>query len=377
MSSEALGVQQPASRYANVDVLRGVAALAVLVYHVIELGHWNAFPMQGPLVAFRLGWVGVDLFFVISGFVIALGVIRLHRAHPDEFARTFWSRRLARIVPLHLLTMAVWIAWVDPAFFGGRIVSSALQLGAHVAFVHNLRPETFSSINGINWTLAVEMQFYLAVALLVRWIDRTPGVLVFLACILVAWAWRGAMVLVHGHDDTWHLFMAVSQLPGQLDEFGAGILLAKLVLGDRTGRARAPLWWALGACVFGYAAFRLYWPHATYWDVPPMIVFWRSALALFLLCLVAAAVTLPQVAGRRWLRPFAYLGEISYGIYLWQLVAIAIAVAWAGAHPAWVLVVTLALTIAASALSWHTIERPIVQWARTPVLGVRTGHIAR
>ena len=103
-------------RFENVNLLRALAALAV-VYHVVELAHWRSFPDHGPLLALRIGWIGLDLFFVISGIVITYSAILLYRRGPDRFARQYWARRLTRIVPLHLLTMAVWIAMASPAFF--------------------------------------------------------------------------------------------------------------------------------------------------------------------------------------------------------------------------------------------------------------------
>ena len=53
--------------FPNLDLLRAFAAISVLVLHVIELTGWKNFPIEGPLTWFRIGWMGVDLFFVISG----------------------------------------------------------------------------------------------------------------------------------------------------------------------------------------------------------------------------------------------------------------------------------------------------------------------
>jgi len=58
-----------------VDVLRGIAALLVLGYHVVEIGKWASFPVTGPALLVRVGWIGVDMFFVISGFVIGLSTL--------------------------------------------------------------------------------------------------------------------------------------------------------------------------------------------------------------------------------------------------------------------------------------------------------------
>ena len=105
----------PSAYFENIDVLRGFAALSVVIYHVIEHYKWVAFPNSGPLVWFRVGWMGVDLFFVISGFVIGLSAfVGIDRSGPKNFRIPFLTRRVARIVPLHYLTMLVFVVFISP-----------------------------------------------------------------------------------------------------------------------------------------------------------------------------------------------------------------------------------------------------------------------
>ena len=143
-----------------VDVLRGFAALSVVVYHVIEHLKWTSFPADGLLVWFRVGWMGVDLFFVVSGFVIALSAFGLiDRLGSRGFHLSFMRRRISRILPLHYLTCLVFLAFVISAFilqkgFFGNLLS-------HLGFFHNLNWRWSGSINGPNWSIGVEMQFYL------------------------------------------------------------------------------------------------------------------------------------------------------------------------------------------------------------------------
>jgi len=347
-----------------VNVLRAFAALAVVVYHVIEHSGWTAFPSSGPLVAFRVGWLGVDLFFVISGFVISYSALILYRRSPAAFARRYWIRRLTRIVPLHYLTVALWVVFLWPGFFAQPLRAWSWHLGSHLAFIHNFWPTTFGSIDGPNWSLAAEMQFYVAVALLVPWIDRAPAWKIAVGGVLVAWAWRAAVMLPFEPTDGWHLFVRTSQLPGSLDEFAAGIVLAKWVL-DAGGRLPGhPLAWLAAACASGYAAMALYWAHSRYWDDPAMVIAWRTPLAVFLACGVAAAVSLPNVLARRWLAPFHFVGEMSYGIYLWHLFAITLAIEAFGKRPVEVLAATLVSTLAVAAVSWLAFERPLMRLAR-------------
>jgi len=76
-------------RFPLVDALRGIAALLVLIYHVIEISGWQSFPSTGPALLFRIGWIGVDLFFVISGLVIGRAAIIGISTQPSSWKSLF------------------------------------------------------------------------------------------------------------------------------------------------------------------------------------------------------------------------------------------------------------------------------------------------
>ncbi len=352
-------------RFENIDLLRGFAATAVVVYHVIELKQWTAFPIEGPLVTFRIGWIGVDLFYVISGFVITWSALSMWRQDAATFRGRYLARRLSRIVPLYVLTGALWIALFMPDFFTKSTTAWLGQIITHLTFTHTFFPWTYASIDPVNWTLAIEMQFYLAVAVLVPWIARASPWRLWLGCILIAWLWRGAMFAVFGHFEPRLLFMPVTQLPGALDEFGAGVFLARMLDGPANERRTltGPAW-LLAAVVAGTLCFALYWRYSSYWDLPLMVIFWRTSLGVFFLCVVAAAVQLPAVATTWPLRPLTYLGVVSYGIYLWHLFAIRYCLTIAAMTPPQTLVTALGLTLALAMLSWHLFERPILAIGR-------------
>jgi peptidoglycan/LPS O-acetylase OafA/YrhL len=358
-------------RFDNVNLLRAFAALAVVVYHVIEHGKWTAFPTEGPLLVFRIGWIGVDLFFVISGFVIAYSALVLRGNDRAGFARDYWARRLTRILPLYVLTIAAWVFVTRHAFFAQPSAGWAWQLASHFTFIHSFFLDTFGTIDGVNWSLGIEMQFYLAIALLIGWIERTPAWRIAAAAIAISWAWRASMFALVGSGEPWVLFVRVTQLPGTLDEFAAGILLAKLVLARPVPARGEALAWLAGAGVLGYAAMATYWPHAAYWPFPAMVIFWRTLFAAFVLCVLAAAVRLPQSIARRGLLPFAYLGEISYGIYLWHLFAVEYVIHLRGMTGLQALAWVVGLTLLAAAASWHAVEKPFMRLARRPAAGAQ------
>ena len=134
----------PRRFYPGIEILRGFAALMVLVYHVIAHGQWAAFPEQGPLLLFRMGWLGVDLFLVISGFVITLAVIGGVARSGDlaGFRRDFAARRWRRIAPLYFLTMLAFLFMVEPGLLLQGWQTLAWHLGTHALFVHNMTVAT-------------------------------------------------------------------------------------------------------------------------------------------------------------------------------------------------------------------------------------------
>jgi peptidoglycan/LPS O-acetylase OafA/YrhL len=347
-------------RFDNINLLRAFAALSVVVYHVIEHGKWTAYPTEGPLVTFRIGWFGVDLFFVISGFVIGYSALLLYRADRAGFQRSYWARRLTRILPLYLATLFLWLVLFTPQWNAREWL---VQLGTHLTFTHSFSPHTHGSIDGANWSLAIEMQFYIAVALLIGWLDRSSAWKIFIAGAVISWAWRAAMFWMHSPEHG-YIFLYATQLPGLLDEFAAGIVLAKLLLDGRRDWFSHPIAWVLAAIVTGYVAMAIYWPHASYWGFPAMVTFWRTLFALFFMCVIGAAVSLTQRIAGRWLKPIGYLGETSYGIYLWHLFAIEYVIRRWGWTEVPALLAVLAITIAASAASWHGFEKPFMRLAR-------------
>lgn len=343
--------------------------MSVLVYHVIETWNWQTFPRDGLLTWFRIGWLGVDLFFVISGFVIGLAAFSgIDRLGPTGFRAPFWRRRMARIVPLHYLTCLLFAALLLPTPLGDDFV---LNVATHALFVHNLSPSYQGALNAPNWSLGIEMQFYLFVMFVAPRLHERSGVAWLIGMVAVAWAWRFAAfqllsTLPAGRETD--LWLATVQLPGTLDEFAAGMFLAIFLRSD-CGRtllallAARPAWLvavAAGAGMSFWLAYLIYSTGPSFWQSAVTVTSIRTPLAICAALLVLMACSLNSSRWLRWSAPFRYLGVISYGIYLWHWMVVLLLHRADVASPVVGLILTCAITLALAVFSWHVLEKPII-----------------
>lgn len=149
--------QAPSATIPGIEVLRGFAAMAVFACHLAFLGGWTLAEQQRAVwFLASYGWAGVDLFFIISGFVITRSALRL-RPHPD-FARRFWIHRLARIYPLYLLSLIVFLVVVDSGPVTGP--DAWFRILTHLLMLHAYFPSTSGTINPVAWSLGIEFGLY-------------------------------------------------------------------------------------------------------------------------------------------------------------------------------------------------------------------------
>jgi len=183
------------SRLSSVDALRGAAALGVVLYHAVgpnaQFGprvlRWLAAPI---LPAIRFGYVGVFLFFVISGFCIHLSRAKAQAENnPPVSFTSFWKRRFRRLYPPYLIAL---VLYLGIAGFTTKFELTPFYIWdviSHVFMIHNLDSRTVYSINGVFWTLAIEEQLYLAYFLLLFLRKRWGWQRTLAVCLLVRVFW--------------------------------------------------------------------------------------------------------------------------------------------------------------------------------------------
>jgi peptidoglycan/LPS O-acetylase OafA/YrhL len=365
-----------APRFANLDALRGLAALSVFGYHLsnhlgVRVDGSLMDVLRLPLV---MGWMGVDLFIVISGCVISLLVLTSPSEHWSP--TRFLLQRLARIAPLHWLTLALFVVLLPWPLPAERWISFA----ANFSFVHIFRTDWYGQFNGPSWSIALEMQFYLLMALTAARV-RTANKFVLLgSCLVISiiskllvMATFGFQVDLLDPGQVHKLVVRVSQLPVVLDQFAAGYFVAACLVQNNIGQpntnsqvrratARRVLFLVVG---FLFAVYFAIWYAAVYPEVDPdeawNYVFIRTLFGWMFAALVWAACnlgTVPAIWLVRW------LGERSYGIYLWHTLVIAIVKDLGPMNSFSFSFLALSGTLICASLSWSFLERPAVAWVK-------------
>ena len=357
-----------------IEPLRALAALAVLLVHVIYGARWIEFPNTGLLSVFRYGAVGVDLFLVISGFVVTLLVSNLRqRAHNGDgrndgksVFRTFMIGRVARIAPLYWLTGIVFLVVIDHGMLMHGTGSAIAQLVSHAFFLQNLHPEFAARILGVNVTVALEMQFYLVLLpmLMILTKSRLLFVVVFLvasiACRYFLWT---TLPDAAARADGFVFFG--NTLPFAFGHFAIGMLAADAVLRRavfaRPASAICMCWLLVSIGSLALLMF-VFMTTPDVWANFFFAVVWRTLLAASFGCIVMAAATCPMSIAV--VRPLAYLGEISYGLYLWHVIVIELLLRYTSLRGGAFFIAVVVTTVALSALSFRYMEQPITQWVK-------------
>jgi peptidoglycan/LPS O-acetylase OafA/YrhL len=366
--------QIPQRRIPELDGLRGTAILLVMV------GHYFSVPGVGAVSLlngywFRLGWTGVDLFFVLSGFLI--GGILLDARGSSNYFKTFYARRFFRIIPLYYAWIFLYVVLAPfiRIFFAEK-VGSVQQIDgsilAHLFFLQNFHEflKTGASFWWFSstWSLAVEEQFYLVSPLLVRYLSKrslaTVLVLVTLAAPILRFVVRN-----HFADGPW---LAYRLMPCRADALAVG-MLAALIWNSPKARA-----WLERRLLVLYSLFAILFYGVAYlwrWSSDPMLLLTQTA-GYTLIALFFAVVLLLVLTERTfllsWVMRLGFLreiGGISYCVYIihtavyffcHQIILHALP-AVTDVRAALVTFLAALMTYAIAKLSWKYFEQPLLR----------------
>lgn len=383
------------------DGVRGLAILLVVLHHHTVMTATTALDAGFAAIS-HVGAVGVDLFFVLSGFLIT-GILLRARNTADQpgarYFRNFYARRTLRIFPLYYAVVFVALVVLPQidhpkANNFGRIEGDEWSYWLYLSnFTIAQAGRWRHAILDVSWSLAIEEQFYLVWPLVVRYcslavIRRTAIVMIVGALLfrLFGTYWLG-----------WNLVTTTVLTPGRLDTLGLGALLAIAASGASGSAARdggqagllpfrRTAQWLVWPCALGGLALFLAdeWRRAHWSPGEPRVVSWSqtagfSLTALAFAAILVLAVTAPRTSRthRFWCTPLLRVfGKYSYAMYLFHLPIRALVrdlvfgPPGTGAHfifptiggsqiPAQLLfhAVTIPLALGAAWLSWHCYEK--------------------
>jgi peptidoglycan/LPS O-acetylase OafA/YrhL len=377
-------------RLGVLDGLRGIAVLLVLWYHVWEIS-WQ--PAPWPWLEFvpETGFIGVHLFFFLSGFVIAYPFLRAQALglRQPTWLHFAW-RRFVKIVPSYALSIVVAYALGYAATQRWGDTPVWQEVLTHALFIHTWWPQTFGAINGVLWTLAVEVEFYLLFPLTWFFFKREP-IVTGLLMIAIAALWRSWWA----HCCFGGLYPWISEnLPGYFDIFACGMLSALLFVrtGHRVRASRARLFMPLvatgGVALLVVLLLHTYHlRHTPQWEIASQI-YTRSLFGLSFAAIAVASLCSPNL----WQallanRPLRFLAIVSYNLYLYHQLIARELLAWrvppyAGDphyDPAWQLgytIVAFVVTIVQAALVTYFVERPLLRMRDPRLVAASSGHPA-
>lgn len=349
-------------RQPGLDLLRALAIIVVVIYHTGIFGF--ALPYQWH----RFGWIGVDLFFVLSGYLIGGQLIgRLVGNGRIDFGR-FYARRALRILPAYFAILAIYFllpSWREFAEIGPLwkflISMQNINLRGGTAFSHA-------------WSLAVEDQFYLLLPLLLVFVSRRPRARLVLPVAVIlgglalraflAWQHPGSTGVSYGGFQRWIYYPTWTRL----DPLVLGVALAAIEI-------HRPRWWArligsarwlwligLSAIAYGLYLGENELTIATcVWQFP-LIALGMSA---FLVCVVS-----PRLPFRRIAIPGAgFLATIAYSVYLSHKLVIHFLLQLCASYQIpltsiWALLLVDVCIFAVGVVLFFSVERPFLQLRR-------------
>jgi peptidoglycan/LPS O-acetylase OafA/YrhL len=352
---------QGRERQPGLDLLRALAIIVVVIYHAALFG----FKLPGRVD--RFGWIGVDLFFVLSGYLIGGQLLApLAREQPIKLRR-FFARRVLRIMPAYFVILAVyfllpsWREYPDMAQPLWKFILSVQNIALHggKAFSHA-------------WSLAVEDQFYLALPFLLLFLCSRPRAAIIVPCLIILGGILLRTFLAYKNlgegGVSFRGFQAWIYYPSwtRLDPLVYGVVLAAI-------EKFRPHWWKrlmnfafwLWLPALGLIAYALYLGEtenltvvACVWQFPLIAV----GMAALLVCAVSPRLLLRRAA----IPGAAFIASIAYSAYLIQKLVIHAVEQFCSSHniqptSALALLGVEFCVYAVATLLFFLVERPFLQ----------------
>jgi peptidoglycan/LPS O-acetylase OafA/YrhL len=354
--------------YKGLDGLRAIAVTIVMLFHFMNYG------------VLKLGWIGVDLFFVLSGFLITNILIK--NLNYDNFFKNFYLRRAIRIFPIYFLVVIPFLM-IDLFFFNNNF---SIQHLSYIFYFQNFTALLYGYIPslGHTWSLAIEEQFYLFFPLLLYFFrKRTLEVIIFLAVFAVFIRQFGLYINYHIYFQSTLFFTRMDSLligaclPLVVDRFKnisvskmnryllyfLFITLALLILSISKYNLLNFYRLDFYSLLEDYGNNNLYKPYGSF-KYLYLSIFFASIIGLLSYNTNPIASKIVHILE---LKLFKQIGKISYGIYIYHwcvhilLDGIIVRKIIVVENSLIILLIKIIITLSLAIISWYVIEKPLLK----------------
>jgi len=358
------------NRILELDGLRGIAIGSVLIFH---LGLLAPTPYSWANKAMLFGWSGVDLFFVLSGFLI--GGILIDNRENENYFSAFYARRFFRIIPVYYLLIAIYYVFY---LQGGELradlisyVGPPMPWYNYLSFTNNIwiaKHNFMEAFASPTWSLAIEEQFYLTLPLLMRLVK--PKYFPAMVAALIVGIAGFRITMGHAHAITQIQSYVLSWF--RADALMIGVACALIVRNDDAVEFIQRKPWLPYLALLTFGAILFHTGGALLPDTAaPINTYGLTAVALFFASLLLIATILPHHLFSRALcfQPLRYLGKLAYCVYLLHVSALLAALTALDGTPLahntlarWAVGLTaIGLVLVAATISWNLFESRMIR----------------
>ncbi|CAG0931116.1 O-acetyltransferase OatA [Thermoflexales bacterium] len=375
--TEQQNLSQP--RVPELDGVRGIAILLVLIWHYVAVTvPLDAGPFALPLrLVLSAAWSGVDLFFVLSGYLIG-GILLDNRSTPNYF-KAFYARRTCRIMPVYYVWLGLFVLFYNlPAIWASNpalvpLFAQPQPIWTYATYTQNIamaQSDLYGAVwLSITWSLAIEEQFYLVLPLLVRLTAARWLPAILLAIIAGTPVTRAALLTAYPQAELPTYVLTICRTDALLLGVLAAYVMRHAGWRQRIAQHRPVL----------YVAALLLWFSLALMAVTPAsqttgIIWGYSGFALMYVCLLLIALTERRgpVSAVVRIRPLRALGIMAYGVYLfhqpinglWHALSLQQTPILKTPADALVTLAALLTTLTIAYLSWNYFEQRFVNIGR-------------
>ena len=376
---EASGASRADQFSAGLAGIRGLAAVMVLLHHL--------FALSGPRVLsvnfgdwqityhwlLTCGWMGANVFFVLSGFLLAIPFVRhLEGAGSPLRVWPYITRRIRRVVPAYWVQIVILLIVL---YFTTTLPDWRAVL-LHFVFLQNISQGYAFALNGVYWTLPTEFGYYLLLPLFAAFAmffsqhKRAAWLLLSGSLIAFAIAYRVLAYAAVADASIGEKVFALLQLPGLIDHFGIGMLLAWVHVRHGAAVSGKQADAVMIAGLIGIVAMMALLDHvfADYWNGHILIFVGYTITAFFIGMLVLGTALAGPISKRLFANPVMLaIGIISYSLYLWhlpiQLWTLRLLDHWSvtGDRLWWLVAISIPVSVLVATLSYFGVEKPFMR----------------